>query len=165
MRTNTQQDTRDTEPRSMLTQLLPIIVLFAFSLLNILPSFFSSPSTPDPRFSFTPTTRYNEERNTGSLGVKYHVNGAEFSGHPIAAELARNENRPGPELRKFEKTVEQVYTQDLYTQCQRGLDRKSGRRDAEIGVFGFGTDWDKVKRIEEERVESCDRLREMGLLK
>lgn len=165
MRTNTQQEARDAEPRSMLAQLLPIIILFAFALLNVLPTLFGSASTPDPHFSFTSNARYNVERNTGSLGVKYHVNGAEFSGHPIAAELARNENRPGPELRKFEKTVEQVYTQDLYTQCQRGLDRKASRRDAEIGVFGIGTDWGKVKRIEEERVESCERLREMGLLK
>ncbi|KAH9942006.1 DnaJ-domain-containing protein [Amylocystis lapponica] len=166
MRTNMpQQERREAEPRSMLVQLLPIILLFAFSLLNVLPGLFGTGPTPDPRFAFSPSARYNVERHTGQLGVKYHVNGAEFSGHPIAAELARSENKPGPELRRFEKTVEQLYTQDLYGQCQRGLDRKSSRRDAEIGVFGLGTDWDKVKRIEEERVESCERLKEMGLLK
>jgi len=149
----------------MFMQLLPLLLILAFSFLNFLPSLFTTPPTPDPRFSFSPTRQYNIERQTGGLGVKYHVNSAEFSGHPIAAELARNENKAGPELRRFEKNVEQVYTQDLYAQCQRGLDRKQSRKDAEIGVFGIGTDWEKVKRIQEEPVESCEQLKKMGLLR
>ena len=32
-------------------------------------------------------------------------------------------------------------------------------------MFGIGTDWEKVRKIDEEPVESCDKLREMGLLK
>lgn len=167
VRTNARQQERAAaaEPRSIWMQLLPLFVLFAFSLLNALPSLFSTPPTPDPRFSFTPSARYNVERTTGGLNVKYHVNAAEFSGHPIAAELARNDNKPGPQLRKFEGNVERAFTQDLYAQCQRGLDRKQRREDQEVGIFGFGTDWDKVKQIREEPIESCDKLRQMGLLK
>ncbi|GBE86404.1 hypothetical protein BKA93DRAFT_903867 [Sparassis latifolia] len=164
MRTNVPQERQETGPKSVLMQILPLILLFAFAFLNVLPNLLGSSPTPDPRFSFSPSMRFNVERQTGGLGVKYHVNAAEFSGHSIAAELARNENKPGPELRRFEKNVEQVYTQDLYAQCQRGLDRKQSRKDAEIGVFGIGTDWEKVKRIQEEPVESCDKLRRMGLL-
>ncbi|RPD64206.1 DnaJ-domain-containing protein [Lentinus tigrinus ALCF2SS1-6] len=167
VRTNGRQQERAAaaEPRSIWMQLLPLFVLFAFSLLNALPSLFSTPPTPDPRFSFTPSARYNVERTTGGLNVKYHVNAAEFSGHPIAAELARNENKPGPQLRKFEGSVERAFTQDLYAQCQRGLDRKQRQEDQEVGIFGLGTDWEKVKKIREEPIESCDRLRQMGLLK
>ena len=105
------------------------------------------------------------ERTTGGLGIKYHVNAAEFSGHPLAAELRRNDNRPGPELSRFEKTVDQYFTQDLFSQCQRGLDLKSRRRDQELGLFGLGTDWEKVKRIEAEPVPSCEQLKSMGLWK
>ncbi|CCM01803.1 uncharacterized protein FIBRA_03870 [Fibroporia radiculosa] len=153
------------EPRSMFMQFLPLIILFAFSFLNIVPTLFSPSQIPDPRFSFTPSNRYNVERQTDGLHVKYHVNGAEFSGHRIAAELARNGNKPGPELSRFEKTVEQVFKEDLYRQCQRGLEKKERIRDQEVGLFGLGTDWEKVKRIEAEPVESCDRLREMGLIR
>lgn len=99
------------------------------------------------------------------MGVKYHVNSAEFSGHPIAAELARNEQKIGPHMKKFEGNVERVYTQDLYSQCQFGLERKEQRKDREVGLFGIGTDWEKVKRINEEPIESCDELRRLGLLK
>ena len=166
MRTNMRQVPQQAnDTRSTFVQLLPLILLFAFSLLNFLPNLFSTPSTPDPRFSFTPSTRYNMERTTGGLGVKYHVNAAEFSGHPVAAELARNGNKPGPELSRFEKTVEQYFTQELYSQCQRGLDLKARRRDQELGLFGLGTDWEKVKRIEAEPVPSCEQLKSMGLLK
>ena len=166
MRTNMRpapQQANDT--RSTFVQLLPLILLFAFSLLNFLPSLFSTPGTPDPRFSFTPSMRYNMERTTSGLGVKYHVNAAEFSGHPVAAELARNGNKPGPELSRFEKAVERYFTQHLADECQRGLELKSRRRDQELGLFGLGTDWEKVKKIEQEPIESCDKLRQMGLLK
>ncbi|KAI0741605.1 hypothetical protein C8Q80DRAFT_1260177 [Daedaleopsis nitida] len=158
------QEQRAAEPRSVWMQFLPLFVLFAFSLLNALPNLFLTPPTPDPRFSFTPSARYNVERMTGGLNVKYHVNAAEFSGHPIAAELARSDNKPGPQLRKFESNVERAFTTDLYSQCQRGTDRKERRKDQEIGIFGIGTDWEKVKRIDQEPIESCDKLREMGLL-
>ncbi|PSR82617.1 hypothetical protein PHLCEN_2v6050 [Hermanssonia centrifuga] len=165
-RTNAgQQQAHNAEPRSVFMQLLPLIILFGFSLLNALPSLFGSTPTPDPRFSFNPSSRYNVERHTGGLGIKYHVNAAEFSGHPIAAELARNDKQTGPELRRFEGSVEKIYTQDLYSQCQRGLDRKERLKNQEVGVFGFGTDWDRVRQIEEEPISSCDELRKLGLLK
>lgn len=167
-RTNRQQQQQQAapaEPRSIWMQLLPLFILFGFSLLNALPSLFSTPTTPDPRFSFSPSARYNVERTTGNLHVKYHVNAAEFSGHPIAAELARNDNKPGSQMHKFESSVERLYTSDLYSQCQRGLDRKERRKDQEVGIFGIGTDWEKVKQIDKEPIESCDKLRAMGLLK
>ncbi|EMD38957.1 hypothetical protein CERSUDRAFT_112669 [Gelatoporia subvermispora B] len=165
--TNTPRAARqeNAEPRSVFMQLLPLILLFAFSFINLIPSLFSSAPLPDPHFSFTPSPRYNVERHTGGLGVPYHVNSAEFSGHPIAAELARSGNAPGPALRRFEKNVENVFTRELYGRCQRAIDDKERRKDREIGVFGFGTDWEKVKKIDAEPIESCDRLRQMGLLK
>ena len=144
---------------------MPIFLLFAFSLLNALPNLFSTPATPDPRFSFSPSSRYNVERTTGGLHVKYHVNAAEFSGHPIAAELARNDNQPGPQLQQFETNIERAYTSELCGQCQRTVDRKQRRKDQEVGVFGIGTDWEKVKKIDQEPIESCDKLREMGFLR
>lgn len=158
-----QQQQQQAEPRSIFMQLLPLLVLFGFSLLSALPSLLSTPATPDPRFSFSQSKSYNVERTTNGMGVKYHVNAAEFSGHPIAAELARNSG-PGPGFKRFESSVERAYTQDLYAQCQRGVDRKERLKNEEVGLFGIGTDWDKVRRIDAEPVESCEKLRTLGLL-
>src|ERR1700685_3145310 len=69
-------------PRSMLISLLPLLILFAFSLLSALPNIFTEPSTPDPLFSFAPDRRFNTERRTSGLNIRYHVNNAEFSQHP-----------------------------------------------------------------------------------
>lgn len=71
----------------------------------------------------------------------------------------------GPALKKFEDTVEQVYTHDLYAQCQRGTDRKQRAKDAEFGIFGIGVDWEKVKKIESEVIVSCEELRRLGRLR
>ena len=72
--------------------------------------------------------------------------------------------RRGPALRKFEDTVDQVYTRDLYSRCQRGIDRKQRAKEAEVGIFGIGTDWEKVRKIDSEVIESCEELERLGLL-
>lgn len=71
----------------------------------------------------------------------------------------------GPALKMFEDTVERVYTNDLFSQCQRGIDRKQRAKDAELGIFGIGVDWDKVKEIENEIVPSCRELERLGLFR
>ncbi|KAI6113024.1 hypothetical protein F5141DRAFT_1195549 [Pisolithus sp. B1] len=145
-------------------QLLPLLLLFAFSILSALPSLFSS-STPDPRFAFSQSSRFNVERQTNNLGIRYHVNGPEFLNHPkIAADLAGGSVRRGSALARFESHVEHAYTQDRYAECQRGMNERERRKEAEIGFFGVGTDWEKVKRIEAEKIESCEELRRLGVL-
>lgn len=105
--------------------------------------------------------------------MKYHVNAGEFMNHPvIGAELAKEGvdvrkasaavAKRGPAVSKFEGAVERVYQQHLYTQCQHGLDRKERAKEAEIGLFGIGTDWDKVEKIKGEVIESCEELKGMG---
>jgi len=186
-------------PRSLLVQLAPLLILFAFSILSNLPSLFSSPPVPDPRFSFSPTTKYHTEMESGHLGIHYYVNPSEFNNHPvIGAEMAKEgvkagwvvdepvvkedgqtdkrepETRKvvrgkgkarGPALKGFEDTVERVYTNDLYSQCQRGIDKKQRAKDAELGIFGIGVDWDRVKEIEDQIVPSCKELERLGLFR
>lgn len=156
--------------RSVLIQLLPLIILFAFSLLSNLPNLFATSPTPNPHFSFTNSQRYNTERHTSGLKIRYHVNNVEFSQHPqIAAELAAqssgNSNaRSADALKRFERHVERVYTQDLYNQCQRGLDNRERRKEAEIGFLGFGTDWNRVREIEKELIPSCEEMKKLRLV-
>ncbi|KAG2128582.1 hypothetical protein DEU56DRAFT_891182 [Suillus clintonianus] len=160
-----QQQGEGAQGRSLLMQLLPLILLIAFSVLSALPDMFST-SIPDPRYSFSASSRFNVERQTSGLGIKYHVNGHEFQNHrPIAADIAGGANRRGSALSRFEGQVEQVYTNTLYGDCQRGVDRRQRRKDAEVGLFGIGTDWEKVKAIEAEKIESCEELKRLGVLK
>ncbi|TRM65604.1 hypothetical protein BD626DRAFT_489299 [Schizophyllum amplum] len=164
----------DEAPRSLFVQLLPIILLFAFSILSALPSWFSTPPVPDPHYSFTASQRYNMERTTPSLGVKYHVNPGEFAGHPIiGVELAKEgldvrrappDHARGPALRRFESSVDTQWTKEIYAQCQRGVDMKERRKEREIGLFGIGTDWQKVKAIEEEEIPSCEEYKRIAKL-
>ncbi|KAG6832999.1 hypothetical protein H0H87_012585 [Tephrocybe sp. NHM501043] len=167
-----------TEPRSLWIQLMPLLILFAFSFISAIPNMFGTAPVPDPRFSFEPSARYNHERQTGGYGVRYHVNKAEFFGHPvIGAEIARDSAeavgsagqspekvaKRGPAVSSFEKSVDQTYTQNLYVQCQRGLDRKERAKEQEVGLFGIGTDWEKVRAIQNEVVESCEELKRLGV--
>ncbi|KAJ7504314.1 hypothetical protein B0H11DRAFT_1981632 [Mycena galericulata] len=178
-----QQQGGNAEQRSTLVQLLPLILLFGFSLLSALPNMFTTPPVPDPRFNWASTSRYYAERQTSGMGVKYHVDPNEVMRHPvIGAELVREgidwrkltavkdssdnrPHRPGPALSKFESNVDKAYTQKLYTECQQAHDRKTRAKEQEIGVFGIGTDWEKVKRIEEEVLPSCEELKKLGLLR
>lgn len=149
--------------RGLLMQLAPVLILFLFSILSALPNIFSTPPTPDPRFTFAPSTRYNTERTTGPLGIKYHVNSQEFMSHPIAAEIARDSTRKGPQLSKFEENIEKAFTRDLIVQCQVAIDRKNRRKEELIGIFGIGADWEKVRAIEKEPLEACNQLKQFGI--
>ena len=150
-------------PRGLLLQLAPVLILCLFSILSALPNMFATPPTPEPRFAFTPSARYNSERTTVPLGVKYHVNTQEFMSHPIAAEIARDDARRGPQLSRFEENVEKAFTRELITQCHFAIDRKHRRKEELIGVFGIGTDWEKVREVDKEPLEACDRLKQLGI--
>ncbi|KAL1756559.1 hypothetical protein FB107DRAFT_260870 [Schizophyllum commune] len=162
----------DEAPRSLFIQLLPIIVLFAFSLLSAIPSWFSTPPVADPHYSFQGSHRYSVERTTPTLGVKYHVNPGEFAGHPlIGVELAKDgldvrrapeDHARGPALRRFESNVENSWVKEVYAQCQRSVDLKERRKEREIGLFGIGTNWEKVKAIEAEEVPSCEEYKRVA---
>lgn len=149
--------------RGLLIQLSPILILFLFSILSALPNIFATPPTPEPKFAFTPSARYNTERATGPLGIKYHVNSQEFMSHPIAAEIARDDTKRGPQLLRFEDGIERVFTRNLITQCQFAIDRKHRRKEELIGLFGIGTDWEKVREIEKEPMEACEWLKQLGI--
>jgi len=164
----------NTEPRSAFLQFLPLLILFGFSLLSALPNLFATPPIPDPRASFSPSQRYNVPQETPRYGVKYYVNPNEFMNHPtIGPELVnlgidlKQQTEPlkfkrGPMLSKFEAGLESLYKQDLYSRCELGMERKERAKQAEIGLFGFGADWDKVRKIQAEPVKECEEGKTKG---
>ncbi|KAH8108330.1 DnaJ-domain-containing protein [Phellopilus nigrolimitatus] len=150
--------------RAMLAQLAPLIALFLITFLSAVPNIFSSPRTPDPRYSFTPSTRYNVGRETGSFNVKYFVNQAEFSAHPISEELthaANKEDGRSSLLGKFERNVEQNYREQVFMLCQRDQERQQRRKEQKMGFLGIGTDWEAIRTISAEKLESCEEYSRM----
>ncbi|KAF7308841.1 J domain-containing protein [Mycena kentingensis (nom. inval.)] len=177
-----QQQQGNAEPRSTFVQLLPLILLFAFSLLSALPNLFSTPPVPDPRFSWSHTSKYSTERQTSDMGTKFFVDANDVMRHPvIGAELTRDgidwrkltsvtdgtgkTAKPGPAVAKFERTVDHAWIQQLSSDCQLGTDRKNREKEAEIGLLGIGTDWKRVEAISKRVVPACDELRRLGYLR
>ncbi|KAJ3763826.1 hypothetical protein EV360DRAFT_32763 [Lentinula raphanica] len=165
-----QQQQQNEVPRSAFIQLLPLIILFAFSILSALPNLFTTPPIPDPNFSFVPTNRYYMERHTPTRDVIYHINPTEFMNHPvIGPELIRDGGnvkskvKRGPHMAKFEEGVEKTYISEVWAQCRRGQERRERQIDAERGVFGIGTDWDKVRKLQREPIEACVELERLGV--
>lgn len=111
-----QQQQRDPNapPPPLYVQLMPLLVLILFGLLNFLPSLLSAGQTPPPAYDFTSTSpRFNERRMTSEHGVDYWVAKEEWTHHPmweaVKAEQ-RGEGRGGIyKLKKFERDVEMKY--------------------------------------------------------
>ncbi|KAL5513305.1 HLJ1 [Sanghuangporus vaninii] len=146
--------------RTLLAQLAPLIVLFLITFLSAIPNLFSSPRVPDPRYSFTPSSRFNMGRETSGHNVKYFVNPAEFSAHPIGKDSEQSSTKSGL-LDKFERTVESDYTQQVLMLCQRDQERKQRRKEAKMGFFGIGADWDAINAINAEKPETCEEYKRL----
>lgn len=153
--------------RQMLTQLAPLLILFLFTFLSAVPSLFSEPQTPDPRYAFNPSSRFNLGRQTNALNVNYYVNKAEFSSHPIGEEISRVQAAKGAGgekanlLEKFERSIEQHYKEQVYHACQREQELQQRRREQKMGFLGLGRDVEALKAIDAERLEYCEELKRL----
>lgn len=162
---NQPQQQGGTSVKGLLTQLGPLIILFLFTFLSAVPSLFSGPNNPSPHYSFTPSTWFDVARETSGLNVRYFVNKKEFLGHPIGEELAKTGTSGlvhSNSLDRFERQVEQHYKEQNYMLCQRDQDRQQGRKEQKMGFLGIGTDWDAIRAINEEKLESCEEYKRLA---
>ncbi|EGF99840.1 uncharacterized protein MELLADRAFT_94057 [Melampsora larici-populina 98AG31] len=195
---------------------LPIIFFFLISIFQSFPALFSTPSKPDPTFSWTPSTLYPTQRVTHSAGIRYFVNPTEFSTHPFYEEYLKSNPKLGykpipqgtnsntkpkeeetrlkskiesslfkflpvesnslvlktKEERKdlklpngfqqFEKSIELHWIRKLQNECQYFKEIKETKKRNLMGFLGIGADWEAIKKLDQERIESCDGLRELG---
>lgn len=75
-------------PTSTWLQVLPLLMLFAFSILTQLPSLFGMSGPADPDFDFSPSARYSVPQHTHSdHAVPYFVIPHQFAAHPIYADV------------------------------------------------------------------------------
>jgi len=117
--------------------LLPIVLFFLVSLLQSFPALFTSPATPDPSFSWNPSTVYPIQRVTlSSNGITYFVNPVEFATHPIYEKyLKANPSLSGSEGASAPTNGEQVteetkrsLIQELVTESQQLVEKRKANQ-------------------------------------
>lgn len=102
-----------------LTALLPILLVLVFSIITILPSILSTAGTPDPSYSFEPSTRLSTGRESFNWKVPYFVNKQEWEQSEIWKSVPEARRGAGSEalysskVRQFEKGVEGHYVRRL----------------------------------------------------
>lgn len=165
---------RPTGIKGAILQLLPIILFLFFAFSNTIFDLLSTAlSTPDPKFSFVKTSHFSHERITANgVSVHYFVNPAQFTVHPIYTSSHPNNGdkkisktsgtAASPGMRRFEKGIEERWVNWKYGECVKAKERLSRKVDSMTGLFGIGTDWEAVRKVQNERIESCDELRSKG---
>lgn len=165
-RTHTTTNARARQPNantadantSSFTQILPLLILLGFSLLSSLPSLFSSTPISDPGFNFTPSPPLVDVRQTGSNGVIYYVDKAEWDRHPSLGSAADSVSAK----KKFDRTVEHTWAQYVSRICEHKKSDKDRRIQKEAGFFGIGADYDKIRTIQREVIPECEELHRLG---
>ena len=79
--------------------------------------------------------------------------------HPVLPDTGLSIPRP---YLHFEQNIEQSYLQRLQNMCQNEMLIRNERLSRARGFLGLGADWEEVKKLEAQRLESCDKLRSLG---
>lgn len=89
---------------NLLWQLLPILILGAFSLLSYIPALFGP---QDPQYAFAPSGRFRDQKLTSRRGVAFYVDRREWeSNEVVQGRVNGNGGRPTSSgLRNFENKV------------------------------------------------------------
>ncbi|PWZ03198.1 DnaJ-domain-containing protein [Testicularia cyperi] len=140
---------------SILLQLLPLLILGLFSLLTYAPTLFA---TPDPSFTWSPSTNFRTSRLTSRHNIPYYVNENQFNSHPfVTGEHSKRD------LSGFEDRVENAYKQAMYSSCERQREYQQRRLAATRGFLGIGGDDEAAQRIMAEVYDSCEKLKMFGI--
>ncbi|CAE7074872.1 unnamed protein product [Rhizoctonia solani] len=161
-----QQTTETGDTRSIFVQLLPLIALLAISLFSSLFSFITTGGTPSyPAFRYDQSGSFKVEQSTTRLNVPYFVSPREWAEHPIgkvAEQIKTGSSEASAsdlsKLRSFEAVVERRYEEQLYDICRHEYEHRERRIDQNKGIFGFGADWDKVRKLQAEKLPHCEKL-------
>jgi DnaJ family protein B protein 12 len=137
------------EQRASLAQLLPLIILFGFSLLSSIfsgGSWFGGSTTPS--YSFTKTPPYTAPRLTPAHKIQFFVN-------PTQVESMSDSS-----LKQFEKKVEVEYIRGLRDTCEWQYQQREQEMNAAYGFFSI----DKVKynAAKNKKLDACEDLQKLG---
>lgn len=130
---------------SILTSLLPLILLFIFPLLNTL---FSSPAPSGPSFRFdTPAPPLTKTHTSKNLGVKYYVNPAEVQEYT------------GRQWSTLDQRAERGYLGHLNGICE--WEQAKRREMMEEARGWFFPDVQKMEEARNMRLARCEELNKL----
>ncbi|KAF3917497.1 hypothetical protein ABW21_db0205192 [Orbilia brochopaga] len=141
---------------STIIRLLPLILIFVFSLLSSMLSGFGSvpgettPSYNGPPIKFQPRMPYTEKRLTPNYKIPFYVN-------PI--DIA---NYPPTKLNRMDRFAEQQYVRGLQAECEREYEKKQERIQESQGWFFV--DQKKLQDAMATPLASCERLKGLGVV-
>lgn len=157
------------ETSSPFLALLPVALLLFFVLFSVLPGLFSADMVPDPEYRFKPSTQFDAARTTWQRNVPYHVNSAEWEKSNIWQSVPENRRDRldaamfSSKLRGFERGVEETHIRALQSECHTFNVIKQRKIAEETGLFGWGADYDKIRKLRAEKSPSCEKLRGWGV--
>ncbi|KAK9464454.1 DnaJ domain-containing protein [Lipomyces arxii] len=144
-----QQEGDDSFSPRMLIQLLPLILLFLVPILSSLFDSGSSSENTKARFEFTPSPPYTAERYTPKYHVPFYVNPKDI------ADLTDRR------LSLLDQRAENTYVRMLQNKCDLEFEIRQRKLDDSQGWFFVNQEkYDAAKSM---KLESCDRLKTMGL--
>ena len=122
-------DQADT-PASPLVALLPILILFFFAMISILPSLLSGPLNSDPEYGFERSTKLDTGRKTWNWGVQYYVDRGQWEGSSIWQSVPEERRHQtdaaafSSKVRSFERSIESNYVRKLQNEVGLVIFRK-----------------------------------------
>lgn len=131
---------------TILVQVLPLLVLFVYSLLSGL---FTD---TDPLFSLRQTPKFYEMRQTNAHHVPYYVN-------PSAFSSATGDRQ---KLNRVEQQVELEMVRGLQNACTGEKRLRHSQLTAASGFWGIGRNEEEYQRILKTPLKSCEQLRHFG---
>ena len=131
-------------------QLLPLIILFGFSLVSMLPSLFSASQPSLPGFRFEPAHSFSLARQTRRHQVDYFVQPEKFRASAVGQQLsAAYPSEPlsftpatasgPPELDRLERNVESAFVEHISDACRYEVRLRDARVQQNSGFLGIGS--------------------------
>ncbi|KAI7859627.1 hypothetical protein BDC45DRAFT_220286 [Circinella umbellata] len=131
---------------TVLLQILPLLILFGYSLLSGL---FTDNT---PTFSLRPTNVYSQVRMTQSHQVPYYVNPSAF----------RSTEQSRAKLNRVEQQVEVDWVRGLQHTCNNERRERATRLNAAAGVFGIGRNEEQYQKALKMPMKSCEEIKRFG---
>lgn len=148
--------------RSIVSQLLPVILFFAFSILTSwLNSWSNEPAKPTTfdeiadLVSLTPGLGFPFARQTMNLNVPYFAT-RNYQDHFKDTSSSSKDKRAMSKLRGYEDVIEKTFVKDLQRRCKA----ETNEQEAKIRA---AKDSSEMARLKAQKLPSCDRLHSLGL--
>ncbi|KAK6518865.1 hypothetical protein TWF281_003556 [Arthrobotrys megalospora] len=147
----------DNSITSTIIRLLPLILIFAFSLMSSILSGFGTTETPSPyqgpRFAFRESPPFVQKRQTPKFKIPFYVIPTDIEKIPA--------DKLNKVLTKMDRYAETKYINHLNEKCISEQEKRQEKIQQSQGWLFV--DQKKFDEAMKERLKSCDRLNDLGL--